>query len=80
MVQWLRLSLPTQGVWVPSLVEELNPTWLVAKKKKKTKPKPKTIKQKQYRNKFNKDFKKKVHIKKKSVKRNLRANSTEIRA
>ena len=67
MVQWLRLSLPTQGVWVPSLVEELNPTWLVAKKKKKTKPKPKTIKQKQYRNKFNKDFKKKVHIKKKKV-------------
>ena len=57
MVQWLRLSLPTQGVWVPSLVEELNPTWLVAKKKKKP-----TIKQKQYCNKFNKDFKKKVHI------------------
>ena len=41
MVQWLRLSLPTQGVWVPSLVEELNPTWLVAKKKKKKNPNPK---------------------------------------
>ena len=52
-VQWLRLCLPMQGVWVQSLV---NSTCLTAKKLKH--------KQKQYCNKFNKDFKNGPHKKK----------------
>jgi len=31
-VQWLRLHLPMQGIWVPSLVKD--PTCLLAKKPK----------------------------------------------
>ena len=50
MIQWLRIRLPTQGVWVQSLVEELRSHM---PKKKKTK----NIKYKQYCNKSNKDFK-----------------------
>ena len=47
--QWLRLCLPTQGVHVQLLVREQDPTCLFAKKQ--------NMKQKQYCNKFNKDFK-----------------------
>jgi len=50
VVQWLRLCLPMQGVWVGSLVEELGSHMPSAKKKQ-------NIKQKQYCNKFNKDTK-----------------------
>ena len=46
VVQWLRLCLPVQGLRVQSLVGELRA--LAAKKPKH--------KQKQYCNKFNKDF------------------------
>ena len=53
MVQWLTFCLPVQGVCVPPL------SW--PKRKKKTK----TPKQKQYFNKFNKDFKNGPHQKKK---------------
>ena len=28
VVQWLRIRLPMQGPWVPSLVRELDPTYL----------------------------------------------------
>ena len=52
-VQWLRLRLPVQGVWVRSLVREL-----------RSHGKIKHIKQKQYYNKFNKDFKSGPHQKK----------------
>ena len=50
MVQWLRLSLPMQGVQVQSLVGELgipHDLW----------PKSQNTEQKQCCNKFNKDFK-----------------------
>ena len=49
VVQWLRLCSPVQGVQVRSLVRKLRSHMPVAKT-------PKNIKQKQYRNKFNKDF------------------------
>ena len=52
VVQWLRLCLPMQGVRVWSLLGKLDPTCLGAKIKKKQ-----DIKQKDYCNKFNKDFK-----------------------
>ena len=54
-----------QGVWVRSLVRELRSRMPHDKKKKKetNKQTKKPTKQKQYCNKFNKDFKK-VHIKK----------------
>ena len=52
-VQWLRLRLPMQGVQVQSLVREL-----------RSHEKIKHIKQKQYYNKFNKDFKSGPHQKK----------------
>ena len=61
MVQWLGLGLPMQGVWVQSLAGEQDPTCSVAKKKNPTQ----NIKQKQYCNKFCKDCKTMVHIKKK---------------
>ena len=56
-VQWLRLHLPMQEVQVWSLVGG-------AKIPHASRPKNQNIKQKQYCNKFNKDFKKMVHIKK----------------
>ena len=52
-VQWLRLRLPMQGVQVQSLVRKL-----------RSHEKIKHIKQKQYYNKFNKDFKSGPHQKK----------------
>ena len=48
-VQWLRLHLPKQGVWVRSLVKEL-------RSHRHCGQKTKTVKQKQYCNKFNKDL------------------------
>ena len=60
VVQWLKLGLPMQGVWVRSLVRELRSTCLVAKR-----PQQKT---KEYCNKFNKAFKNgppKIKLKKK---------------
>ena len=56
-VQWLRLHLPMQGVWVQSLVTELRSHMPPGQKPKKHKQ------QKQYCNKFNKDLKM-VYIKK----------------
>ena len=50
MVQWLRLHLPMQGVRVQSLVMEL-------KIPHASGPKHQNINQKQYGNKFSKDFK-----------------------
>ena len=47
VVQGLRLCLPMQGVRVPALSRELRYLW----------PKNQTIKQKQYCNNFNEDFK-----------------------
>ena len=52
-VQWLRLRLPMQGVQVQSLVRKL-----------RFHEKIKHIKQKQYYNNFNKDFKSGPHQKK----------------
>ena len=60
-VQWLRLCFPMQGVWVQSLVRELRSTCLVTKKKK--------TEQKQYCEKFSKDFKKKRSPSKKLLKK-----------
>ena len=54
VVQWLRLPLPMQGVQVPSLVGELRRHLPCGQK-----PKHKT--QKQYCDKFNKDFKNGLH-------------------
>ena len=48
MVQWLRLHLPMQGCRFNPWLGSYDPTCLLAKKQ--------TIKQKQYCNKFNKDF------------------------
>ena len=61
MVQWLRLCLPVQGVWVWSLVGELKSHMPCGQKNQ-------NIKQKQYCNKFSKDFKNGPHQKKKSKK------------
>ena len=52
VVQWLRLHLPVQGVWVP---------W-GARIPHASQPKNQNIKQKQYCNKFNKDLKKKQYL------------------
>ena len=49
VVQWLRLRLPMQGVWVRSLIRELRSHM----------PHGQNIKQKEYHDKFNKDLKKK---------------------
>ena len=65
VVQWLRLRLPMQGVWVRSLVWELTSHMPQGKKNKNK------IKQKQNCNKFNKDFLKMAHVKKK---KNLKIN------
>ena len=54
VVQWLKLHLPVQGAQVQSLVRELRSSMLPGQ----------NIKQKPYYNKFNKDFKKIVDIKK----------------
>ena len=56
VVQWLRLHLPMQGMQVQFLVRELRSHMPQAKK-------PKHIRQKQYCNKFNKDFKNGPHEK-----------------
>ena len=53
MVQWLELCLLIQGVWVQSLVGELRFPWA----KIASWSKNQNVKQKQYCNKFNKDFK-----------------------
>ena len=50
MVQWLRLRLPMRGVRAQSLVREL-------KILHASRPKHQNMKQKQYGNKFSKDFK-----------------------
>ena len=55
VIQWLRLHLPMQEVWVQPLVGELGSHIPHGQKKKKKQ----SIKQKQYCNKFNKDKKKK---------------------
>ena len=54
VVQWLRLHLPMQGVQIPSLVGEL-------RRPHASQPKKQNTKQKQYCNKFNKDFKNGPH-------------------
>ena len=54
VVQWLRLCLPMEWMWVQSLVRELSSS-------QDLQPKNQTIKQKQYCNKFNKDFKSGPH-------------------
>ena len=50
VVQWIRLRLPVQGLWVRSLVRKL-------RFHMPRDPKNQMIKQKQYCNKFNKDVK-----------------------
>ena len=59
-VQWLGLCLPVQRVWVRSPVGELKIPHAL-------RPKSQNIKQKQYRSKFYKDFKKWSTLKKKKV-------------
>ena len=61
MVQWLRLCLLIQRVQIRSLVRELTSHMPFGQKKKK---KNWNIKQKQYCNKFNKDFENDPHQKK----------------
>ena len=61
VVQWLRLCLPMQGVWVQSLVRERKSHVPRSQKMETLKEK-----QKQYCNKFTKYFKM-VHIKKKII-------------
>ena len=58
--QWLRFHLLMLGVWVRSLHRELGSHVPCGQKKNKTKQ---NIKQKQYCNKFNKDFKNDPHKK-----------------
>ena len=70
MVQWLRLDLPKQWVWVQFLVRELRR--LIDQKKKKQ---PNT-KQEQYCNKFNKEFKNGPYQKRKLKKEFV--NSTAV--
>jgi len=53
VVQWLRLHLAMQGVWVRPLVSKLRPHIPCGQKRK----------QKQYCNKFSKDFKNGPHKK-----------------
>ena len=65
VVQWLRLCLPMQGVWVRSLVRQLGSHMPHSQKNQ-------NIKQKTYCNKFNKGFKTGPHQKKKSKGRVLR--------
>ena len=59
-IQWLRLCILIQEVWVQSLVVELRSYMSQGQKTKKEKKKKKnkqTLKQKQYCNKSNKNFK-----------------------
>ena len=65
MVQWLRLHFPIQGVQVQSLVGELRSHKPLGQKAK--------TKQKQYYNKFNKDFKNGPYQK------NLKISATQMR-
>ena len=75
VAQWLGLHLPMQGVWVWSLVEELRSHMPHGQKKEKKKNQ--NIKQKRYCNKFNKDLKKMVNIKKKPLeKKRKKENSS----
>ena len=59
-VQWLKTSPSNAGVWVDPSSGSENPTCLSAKK-------PKHKKQKQYCNKFNIDFRKGPHRRKKKL-------------
>ena len=69
-VQWLKIHLPMQGVWVRSLVRKQDPIFFLGKKQ--------NIEQKQYCNKFNKAFKNVPHlIKKKNFKKYFKKNSVE---
>ena len=75
VVHWLGLHLPMQGVWVWSLVEELRSHTPQGQKKRKEKNQ--NTKQKQYCNKFNKNFKKKSsHKKKKNLKKKEKNSSS----
>ena len=65
-VQWLRLHVPTQGVWAPSLVGELRPHMRLGQNKNKNRQ---SVQQKQCCNKLNKDFKDGPHKKKKVLKK-----------
>ena len=56
-IQWLRLCLPMQALWIWSLTGELCRTYASG-------PKNQNIKQKQYCNRFTRDFKNGVHRKK----------------
>ena len=58
VVQWLRLNLPMQAIQVQSLAKIPHALW----------PINQNIKEKQYCNEFNKDFKI-IHIKKKNHKK-----------
>ena len=58
VVQWLRLHFPVQGVHVRSLMGKLRSHMPGGQNNQNEK-------KKQYCNRFNKDFKKMVHIKKK---------------
>ena len=60
LIQSLRLHLPMQGVQVLSLVRDLRSHMIGS-------PKNQNVKQKQYCNKFNKDFKNCPHQKKKKI-------------
>ena len=78
MVQWLRLSLPMQGIRVQSLVGE-------AKITQASGPKTRNIKQKQHCNKFNKDFENDPHQKnlkkkKKEMEENLSQSAVVVNA
>ena len=64
VVQWLRFHFHMQRFWVQSLVWELRSHRPHGQKNQ-------NIKQEQYCNKFNKDFKKMIHIKKSEKKPNL---------
>ena len=60
-IQWLRLHLPAQGVRVRSPVRELSSHVPL-------RPKSQEVRQKQHQNKYNKDFQRMIHIKKKKKK------------
>ena len=62
VVQWLRLCLPIQGVWVQFLIRELR-SCMPHSQKKQTK----NVKWKQYCNKINKDLKNCPYLKKKKL-------------
>ena len=68
MVQWLRFHLPIHGVWVRPLVRELRSLIPQALPPKKNQ----NVKQKQYYNKFNQDFKNCQKIFKKRKKKTIK--------